>query len=111
MNLRVLRFVPLLAVAGCVTTPPVSSSVQVDPAARPQCEQHCSVLGMKMTAVVIYSNRTGCVCEPLDGPGARAGAAVAAAGEVVNEEEASAQQQSTQQAQSANKPVSGGARH
>ena len=89
MNLRLL-LLPLLALAGCVTTPAVSSNIRVDPAARPQCEQHCSTLGMKMTAVVIYSNRTGCVCEPAEAPAVSstmAGAAVAAAGEVVNEEE------------------------
>jgi hypothetical protein len=102
MNLRLL--LPLLLVAGCVTTPPVSSSVRVDPAARPQCEQHCGALGMKMTAVVIYSNRTGCVCEPVDAPApssavssTKAGAAVSAAGEVVNEEEESQRQHSQSQ--------------
>jgi len=102
MNLRLL--LPLLLAAGCVTTPPVSSSVRVDPAARPQCEQHCGALGMRMTAVVIYSNRTGCVCEPADAPAVsstKAGAAVSAAGEVINaEEESQRQQQQSQQSAS-----------
>ena len=123
MPLRVplaLGLLVVLALGGCVTSPPVSSSIHLDPAARPQCEQHCSQLGMRMSAVVIYSNRVGCVCEPqvpASAPASptseatRAGAAVAAAGEVVNDEEEAAHQASAASQQSANHPVGHGPHH
>ena len=94
MTLRAMLLFSFVALAGCATTPPVSSGVSRDPGSRPACEQHCGALGMHLTAVVIYSSRVGCVCEvePAQaGASTLSGAAAAAAGEVVNEEAAAAQ--------------------
>ena len=105
MTLRAMSLLPLFALSACVTSPPVSSSIALDPASRPACERHCGALGMQMTAVVIYSSRVGCVCEVKGAPSASStlsAAGVAAAGEVVNEEEAAAhssQQHAQQQRQ------------
>ena len=90
MTLRALCLLPLVAVSACVTAPPVSSAISLDPQSRPACERHCSALEMQMTAVVIYSNRVGCVCEvkgAQSGSSTLSAAGVAAAGEVVDEEE------------------------
>ncbi|MBF5045180.1 MULTISPECIES: hypothetical protein [Myxococcaceae] len=96
MPLRAPLALGLLFLGGCVTSPPVSSSMHLDTSVRAQCEQHCSQLGLRMTAVVIYANRLGCVCEPQAPAGApapatsqstRAGAAVATAAEAVSDEE------------------------
>jgi hypothetical protein len=87
--MRALPSLGLLLLAGCVTSPPVSSNIRLDPAARPQCEHHCQALGLQMTAIVLYSNRAGCVCELRQAKASGAssgGATVAAAGVLVNEE-------------------------
>jgi hypothetical protein len=91
MTLRAMLLFSFVALSGCATAPPVSSGISLDPSSRPACEQHCSVLGMQLTAVVIYSSRVGCVCEvkPAQaGASTLSGAGVAAAGEVINEEAA-----------------------
>ena len=95
-----MLLLPFLALSACVTSPPVSSSIALDPASRPTCERHCSALGMQMTAVVIYSNRVGCVCEVKAAQSAGAtlsAAGVAAAGEVIDEESATQQQSQASQ--------------
>jgi hypothetical protein len=99
--MRALSSLGLLLLAGCVTSPPVSSNIRLDPAARPQCEQHCHSLGLQMTAIVLYSNRAGCVCELPQAKTSAAssgGAAAAAAGVLVNEESEGAASYASQSA-------------
>lgn len=67
--MRTLLAVASIAVASlcaCSTTtvPAFSPSYRFRPESRPECEAHCSQLGMRLGAIVIMGTATGCVCEP-----------------------------------------------
>jgi hypothetical protein len=82
----VKRPIPLMffCVSACVTAPPTRFDVPKDTPA--QCSQVCTAMGLKMSAVVIIMNASGCVCEPAGegmSPSVRRGAAAVAGGAAV----------------------------
>ncbi|HEY6099040.1 MAG TPA: hypothetical protein VIW03_06405 [Anaeromyxobacter sp.] len=77
----------LLAVAflasGCAVARPAAYSVPKDLGS--ECAKHCSTLDMRLSAVVIIMNASGCVCEPRQaGAAASTGSAAAAGGAAMN---------------------------
>ena len=66
----------------CQTARPVSSGRTLRTETRAECVDHCGQLGMKMSAVVIIADMTGCVCEPGPGQPAAEGPAAASSGAV-----------------------------
>ncbi len=90
----------LLLAAGCATAPAVSGAFRLDRESGQKCRAHCESLDMRLGAVVIVMNSTGCVCEPKDLPrGAREGAAGtgAVAATIVLQQEQQQRQQSASQ--------------
>lgn len=98
--LRRLSALALFA-AGCTTVSPVGTLRSVEKDTAQQCEGHCQSIGMRLSAVVIIRNSTGCVCEPANAGRkiGRQGAAVggAAAVQMIEEEQRTQQQQQQQQ--------------
>src|SRR4051812_9638112 len=90
-------------VAACTVVRPVGAGVKVPPETAQECDTACASMGMVMSAVVLVSNRAGCVCErtPQTTPRA-AGASATAAGVIIaisDEEAAQATQLRDQQKQ------------
>jgi hypothetical protein len=65
----------------CQTARPTAYSVPTD--LGPECVKHCSSLDMRLSAVVIIMNHSGCVCEPKDAAIRPAGASAAAGGAAI----------------------------
>jgi hypothetical protein len=83
----------LLGTACAMVAPPVSPNVTLPPDTAQKCVAVCGGMGLKMSAVVVVADKSGCVCEPADAPAPHAagGASAAVAGVLVAlEEEASA---------------------
>lgn|GEM_PF-1939098 len=89
----------LLLASSCTTMSPVGSAITLEKDTGTQCVTLCGELEMVMSAVVIISSRTGCVCEPRPAKSPQAGGAGAASSGVVAAiiEEEMQQQQSAQQ--------------
>ena len=71
--------IALLLASGCTTLAPIQPGFTLQKDTGTQCVKYCGELDMRMSAVVIISTSTGCVCEPREnkaGPSS-AGAAVA----------------------------------
>jgi hypothetical protein len=68
-----------LLVGACATNPPVGGVYSVPKDAGTRCVRHCESLEMRLAALVIISNSTGCVCEPRDSAPARTSARASAA--------------------------------
>jgi len=101
-----LYFLSLLLFGACVTTPAVSYGVKVDPDTRPSCAALCEGMGLRLGAIVLVRNSSGCVCVVPDastdaGPRASVqsggGSTVASAAIIVDEEQEQAMQQQQQQ--------------
>ena len=71
-----------LLVCSCTTISPVSG-VKLEKDTGAQCKKLCEDLDMRMSAVVIISNRTGCVCEPRESKTTQSGGAAAVTGGAV----------------------------
>lgn len=90
----------LLLASACTTVSPIRG-VTLEKDTGDQCTHHCGDLGMRMSAVVIISNMTGCVCEPREAKtGQQGGASAVTSGAVAAlmaaqeaERQAAAQQQ------------------
>ena len=92
-----LIFLLALASTACVTGRPTVFDVPAERAT--ECRSVCDQLGMKLGAMVVIMNTSGCVCEPKEADGhaqLAPGAAAAAAGATIVE----AQQQQQRQQQS-----------
>ena len=89
MNSRTILLSLGLLGAGCghVTRPPLTGTTELDHDSGKVCAAHCDTIGMRLAAVVIMSDRTGCVCEPRDGTTARASAAASFVQQVPDEEQ------------------------
>ena len=78
--MRPLLLSPLL-LAACVTVPAVSSGVKVDPETLPSCTALCEGMGLRLGAIVLVRNSSGCVCVvPETNPGAAPRAALQSGG-------------------------------
>jgi hypothetical protein len=91
--MRPLLLSPLL-LAACVTAPAVGAGIKVDPNTRPSCAALCEGMGLRLEAVVLVRNSSGCVCVvPEASPGTtpraalRAGGIAVASGTLIVEEE------------------------
>src|SRR5579859_5047864 len=88
----------LTSVCACSVSPALTQNL--DSARATECQKACPVLGMRLSAMVIIMNSVGCVCEPIQAPGAAVpvagasaaagGGAIIAAAEAVQEQQAAA---------------------
>ena len=74
--------IALLLGSACTTTAPVKG-VTLERDTGAQCTRHCGDLDMRMSAVVIIANLTGCVCEPREIKTGQSGGASANSGGAV----------------------------
>jgi hypothetical protein len=63
-----------------MTAPAVSGGYKLDREAGQKCRAHCEALDMRLAAVAIVMNSSGCVCEPKDRPAGASENAVTAGG-------------------------------
>jgi hypothetical protein len=89
MSLRVRLLVALPLAAGCATL--AASNVPTPKERVTECVDICTGVGLKMAALVVIANRSGCVCEPMDAKtsakNGTAGAAAAGQAAVVAQEQ------------------------
>lgn len=64
---KMLAFVPVVLMSACNAAVGVSGGVQVPRDAATTCAEHCSSLGLQLSAVAIMANNVGCVCQPRNG--------------------------------------------
>lgn len=99
-----MKYVKLLVLAfsflsiGCTTMAPIGSFSKVPIEQKQTCSKVCSDLDMKLGAMVVISNMSGCVCEVKRKKSKRAGASAATGGAVAAI--LAAQQQQLQSSQS-----------
>jgi hypothetical protein len=91
MRASALLFSFAFLASACTTARPTQLSVPTD--LGPECARHCSTLGMRLSAVVIIMNASGCVCEPKEAAIRPAGASAAAGGAAIQTAAAAQQQQ------------------
>jgi hypothetical protein len=75
-----------LLLSACIPIQPaVSDYATVPPDTAQKCQDVCSQMGLTMSAVVVVSNRAGCVCEKPGAPPphAAAGASAASSGALI----------------------------
>jgi hypothetical protein len=53
----------LLVLAACATMPAVDPGLKLRPETRSECVSRCDEMGLRLSAIVLISNRAGCVCE------------------------------------------------
>jgi hypothetical protein len=85
-----IHLISLLCVSLVGCTAQVGSSLTVPDDAGQTCKDHCSAIGMTLSAVAIMANNVGCICEPVgnsDGAVAREASSVAGGMTVVLMEE------------------------
>ena len=87
----------LLLTSACTTAAPVHGLFSLEKDAGVQCKKHCGDLDMRMSAVVIIANMTGCVCEPLESKTGQSGGASANTSGAVASLMAAQEQQRKQQ--------------
>src|SRR5262245_533591 len=87
----------LLSCVSCTTTRPVGPATSVNKDAPKVCAEHCDSMGMRLSAVVIISNREGCVCEPQNARASVSATAALIAPILADEEEAHRQHQQHRQ--------------
>lgn len=88
----------LVTATGCMAQ--VGSNLTVPADAGQTCKDHCSSIGMTLSAVAIMANNVGCICEPVgkeNAAVAREASSVAGGMTVVLMEEAARQQQQASQ--------------
>lgn len=61
---KVLALVAVILMSACNAAVGVSGGVQVPRDAATTCAEHCSSLGLQLSAVAIMANNVGCVCQP-----------------------------------------------
>jgi hypothetical protein len=86
-----------LLICSCTTHSPVGGIFTLEKDTGAQCTKHCGDLGMRMSAVVIISSMTGCVCEPRENKTTQSGGAAAVTSGAVAAIMAAQQQQQHQQ--------------
>jgi hypothetical protein len=90
-----LSCLALIAATGCVAASPTQLPLPKD--LPQQCEQHCSSMGMRLSAIVIIISKSGCVCEPIKESGSQASGTAAAAGAAAIQVETEASEPKQQQ--------------
>jgi hypothetical protein len=55
-----------VAMLACACAAPTAGVRALSPDVTAKCVDTCKSMGLKMQAVVVVANRTGCVCEPSD---------------------------------------------
>ncbi|HVP68407.1 MAG TPA: hypothetical protein VMT17_14225 [Anaeromyxobacteraceae bacterium] len=92
----------LLVFASCVTAPAVGYGVKVDPDTKPSCAALCQEMGLRLGAIVLVRNSSGCVCvvpesstDAAPRAAVKSGSVAVASGVIIlnDEQEQAAQQQ------------------
>ncbi|MFL5321761.1 MAG: hypothetical protein ACJ790_19010 [Myxococcaceae bacterium] len=92
--MKILPLVAALALCSCVTARATQFSTPKERVT--ECQQLCTDLGLRMSAVVVIMNSSGCVCEPPGTNGNEGKASAAAVGGAVIAATAQAHQQQQQ---------------